>query len=192
MFDKEYYESNNYTNYLDRQDRYIRLAEEVLAYLRKMRLVHSPVLDFGCAVGFLLKGLEREVNTCYGVDISDWAIEQAKKRGHDVRKEVDFNRDHSIVFGLDVFEHMPEKELREFFDKIKTKAIVFRIPVCAKEGEDYVLECSRVDPTHVIRWTRKQWIEFFRSYGFLNVDLQLSTIYNSEGVYSGLALRHDN
>jgi len=54
-----------------------------------------------------------------------------------------------------------------------------------------VLECSRVDPTHVVRWTKAMWREFFRTFGLLNVELNLSTIYNSEGVYSGLALRHD-
>jgi SAM-dependent methyltransferase len=191
MFDKQYYESNNYTNYLDRQDRYIRLAKEVCEFLEKMDLLKGTVLDFGCAVGFLLKGLEKRVEECYGVDISEWALEQARARGHNVSTQVNWNLDHDVVFGLDVFEHMTEEDLDHFFQKIKTKSIVFRMPICANEGEDYVLECSRVDPTHIICWTKQQWIDYFRNHGFLNVDLNLSTIYNSEGVYSGLALRHD-
>lgn len=191
MFDKEYYESNNYTNYLDRQDRYIRLAEEVSDFLGKMNLLKEPVLDFGCAVGFLLKGLENRVDECYGVDISEWALEQARERGHDVSDQVNWDLDHGVVFGLDVFEHMTKPDLDDFFNRIKTKAVVFRIPVCANEDEDYVLECSRVDPTHIICWTKKQWSDYFRQYGFLSVELNLSTIYNSEGVYSGLALRHE-
>lgn len=191
MFDKKYYESNNYTNYLDRQDRYVRLAEEISDFLSKMNLLQEPVLDFGCAVGFLLKGLEERNIDCYGVDISEWALEQARKRGHDVSTQVNWDLDHGVVFGLDVFEHMTEDDLNHFFQKIKTKCIVFRMPICANEGEDYVLECSRVDPTHVICWTKQQWIDYFRNHGFLNIDLNLSTIYNSEGVYSGLALRHD-
>lgn len=191
MFDKEYYESNNYTNYLDRQDRYIRLAEEVGDFLGKMNLLQEPVLDFGCAVGFLLKGLESKVDDRYGVDISEWALEKARERGHDARKEVDWSKNHGVVFGLDVFEHMSFNDLKDFFEKIKTKVIVFRIPVCANPGEDYVLECSRADPTHNICWTRELWTEWFRSYGFLCIELNLSTIYNSEGVYSALAIRHD-
>ncbi len=95
------------------------------------------------------------------------------------------------MFGLDVFEHMNFEDLEAFFKNIKTRAIVFRIPVCANYGEDYVLECSRVDPTHVIRWTKSMWTEFFRTFGFISVELNLATIYNSEGVYSGLALRHE-
>lgn len=192
MFDKQYYESNNYTNYLDRQDRYIRLAKEVCEFLEKIDLLKGTVLDFGCAVGFLLKGLEKRVDECYGVDISEWALEQARMRGHDVSTQVNWNLDHGVVFGLDVFEHMTEEDLDRFFRKIKTKSIVFRIPICANEGEDYVLECSRVDPTHVIRWTKQQWIDYFRNNGFLNVDLNLSTIYNSDGVYSGLAFRQSD
>ena len=191
MFDKEYYESNNYTNYLDRQDRYIRLAEEVSDFLGKMNLLQEPVLDFGCAVGFLLKGLEGRNLDCYGVDISTWALAKARERGHDARGEVDWSTNHGVVFGLDVFEHMDYDALENVFKNIKTKAIVCRMPVCAKPGEDYVLECSRVDPTHVVRWTKAMWREFFRTFGFLNVELNLSTIYNSEGVYSGLALRHE-
>ena len=104
MFDQEYYESNNYTNYLYRQDRYIRLSEEVSDFLDKMNLLKEPVLDFGCAVGFLFKGLEKRVDECYGVDISEWALEQARKRGHDVSTQVNWNLDHGVVFGLDVFE----------------------------------------------------------------------------------------
>jgi hypothetical protein len=187
-FDKEYYESNNYTNYLARQDRYIRLAEEVVDYLKKMNLVQSPILDFGCAVGFLLEGLKKH-GDCYGVEISEWAIEEATKRGHDVRREI-MDVNHGLVFALDVFEHMPEGELTKFFYKLDANAIVFRMPICANSGEDYVLECSRVDPTHLIRWTKEEWKKFFNSHGYITTDLQLSTIYNSEGVYAGLALRN--
>lgn len=192
MFDKEYYESNNYTNYLARQDRYIRLAKEVCEFMGKMNLMNAPVLDFGCAVGFLLKGLEQHVEYCYGADISEWARKEATHRGLDVRKTPDWKLNHGVVFALDVFEHMKELELQDFFYNIHTDVIVFRMPICANPGEDYVLECSKVDPTHVIRWTKEEWREFFRSNGYTPIDLNLATIYNSDGVYAGFAVKDDS
>ena len=63
------------------------------------------------------------------------------------------------------------------------------MPVCANEGEDYVLNVSRVDPTHVIRWTKNQWRKLFENLGYFPLDLNLSTIYNSPGVYTGIAIR---
>ena len=189
IFDREYYESNNYTNYLARQDRYIRLAKEVCEFMGKMNLMNSPVLDFGCAVGFLLKGLEQHVDYCYGADISEWARNEANARGLDVREEPDWKLNHGVVFALDVFEHMKPYVLHDFFYNIRTDVIVFRMPICAKSGEDYVLECSKVDPTHVIRWTKKEWQEYFKSWGYTTIYLNLSTFYNSDGVYAGMAIK---
>ena len=190
-FNKEYYESNNYTNYLSRQDRYIRLAKEVCEFMEKMNLLNSPALDFGCAVGFLLKGLQNHVDYCYGADISEWAREQAQMRKLDVRSEPDWKLNHGVVFALDVFEHMTEYKLQDFFNKIRTDVIVFRMPICENSGEDYVLECSRADPTHIIRWTKSEWEKFFKSNGYVTIDLNLSTMYNSDGVYTGFALKHE-
>jgi 2-polyprenyl-3-methyl-5-hydroxy-6-metoxy-1,4-benzoquinol methylase len=190
MYDKEYYESNNYTNYLAREDRYLRLANEIIEYLSKMNLVKSPVLDFGCAVGFLLKAFEKHNLDCYGVDVSDWALTKAKESGLNVSKEVLWEKQHALVTALDVLEHMSEDDLRYFMANINTNAMVFRMPIVANEGEDYVLEVSRVDPTHNIRWTKQQWEQFFNQYGYVTVDLNLNTIYNSDGVYAGVAIKY--
>ena len=187
-FDKSYYESNNYTNYLGREDRYTKLADEVMTHLKTFDLVQSPILDFGCAVGFLMRGLAK-YGDVYGVDVSDWAIEQASAQGLKVQKTIDPKLDHGMVFALDVFEHIPEKDLERILLNIRTKLIVFRMPVCANEGEDYVLNVSRVDPTHVIRWTKNQWRKLFENLGYFPLDLNLSTIYNSPGVYTGIAIR---
>lgn len=187
-FDKSYYESNNYTNYLGREDRYIKLADEVISHLKTFDLVQSPILDFGCAVGFLMKGLEK-YGDVYGVDVSDWALERASAQGHKVQKAIDTKLDHGMVFALDVFEHISEEDLEQILLNLQTKLIVFRMPVCANEGEDYVLDVSRVDPTHIVCWTKDQWRRLFKDFGYLPLDLNLSTIYNSPGVYTGIAIR---
>ena len=123
-----------------------------------------------------------------GVDISEWAIDQCKQKGLDCSQKVDYNEHWGLTFCLDVLEHMSEEEVDEFLDQLISDAIVFRVPVCANEGEDYVLECSRKDPTHQIRWTAEQWIEKMEYNGYLVLSMNLPTIYSSDGVFAGLAI----
>lgn len=190
MFDKEYFNSVNYVGYLDRKDRYVKLAEDVNGLLKSLELANGPILDFGCAVGFLVSAMEEiGYEDVRGADISEWAVQQCKDKGLDVSTEVDFDTDYGVTFALDVFEHMDEHDLDDFMDQIVTDTIVFRIPVCAEEGEDYVLECSRADPTHNIRWTRDQWDMYFTNRDYFVLGLDLPTIYSSEGVFSGIALK---
>lgn len=194
-FTSEYYKSVNYVDYLDRGDRYDRIVNELLDLLQKINLIDLQdktkyILDFGCAVGHVLNALEkRNLRKAYGVDISEWALEYAWEKGLAVQKEVSWHEYHSLVFALDVFEHMPLDDLNAFFEQIKTDSVVFKVPVCKNSGEDYVLQVSRNDPTHVIRWTKNEWKSFFTEHGYFTLDLNLYTIYNSEGVYTGLAIR---
>jgi len=189
IFDQEYYQSVNYVDYLNRKDRYVQLADEVMSHLKVHNLDKGPILDFGCAVGFLLESLhDLGYKDSYGSDISDWAIQEAKKKDLIVWNQPCYGTTHGVVFSLDVFEHMSEKELDDFMQSIQTKIIVFRIPIRQEGDDDYFLECSRADPTHVICWTKNQWEEYFRKHEYITLDLNLHTIYNSTGVYAGVAL----
>lgn len=188
-FGEDYYKTVNYLDYLNRGGRYDQLADEIMDTLKTLGLSDGPILDFGCAVGHLLASLKKMgYNTAYGVDISEWALEQATLKGLEVLSEIPRGMTHGVTFSLDVFEHMDEQQLSSAMRELETRAIVFRVPVCANRGEDYVLECSRQDPTHQIRWTKNQWRDFFVEYGYVTLDLNLHTIYNSEGVFSGIAI----
>lgn len=189
-YDSDYFNSVNYTDYLYRGDRYVKLANEVMGLVDNLELPKDRVLDFGCAVGHLLGGLKEHVPYLYGTDISEWARDQATAKGLPVAATPYFDMEHDIVFSLDVFEHMPLEELQDFMENIDTKAIVFRVPVTAVSGGDYVLEVSRRDPTHNIRWTKEEWRKFFVYFGFDCLNLNLHTIYNSDGVYSGIAINY--
>lgn len=194
-FDKNYFTSINYVDYLERGYRYDKLINELLDLLQKLNLFDindksKYILDFGCAVGHVLTALERRnIPKVYGVDISDWALEYAYEHGLAVQKSVSWHIHHKLVLALDVFEHMLLDDLKNFFEQIKTDVIIFRIPICKNSGEDYVLQVSRNDPTHLIRWTKDEWKTFFKVHGYFPIDLNLYTMYNSEGVYTGLAIR---
>lgn len=189
LFGEDYYKTVNYVDFLQRKGRYVKLAEDIDGLLQKLNLNNGPVLDFGCAVGFVVEAMEdRGYEDVRGVDISEWAVQQCKEKGLDCSYEVDYDENWGLTFCLDVLEHMSEEEIDDFLDRLISSAIVFRVPICANEGEDYVLECSRKDPTHQIRWTAEQWIEKMEYNGYVVLSMNLPTIYSSEGVFAGLAI----
>ena len=189
MFDEDYFKSVNYVDYLNRSDRYDRLADEIMSHLKVHNLDRGPILDFGCAVGFLLESLTKlGYRDVYGSDISEWALERAKEKNLTVYEKPCYGTTHGIVFALDVLEHMCVPEMLDFLEEIRTKAIVFRIPIRREQDHDYFLECSRADPTHHICFSKNDWKKVFEEKGYLCLDLNLHTIYNSEGVYSGIAI----
>lgn len=192
MYTEEYYKSMNYSDYLAREGRYRLLVEDVLDLMNKLCVApdtSKPILDFGCAVGFTLEALLKEGYDCEGVDVSDWALEQAEAKGLCVSKELNCDKKYSSVFALDVLEHLHFSEVHDLLDCLKTDTMIVRIPVCAREGEDYVYEESRQDPTHIIRWTTDKWESLFRSYNYKVIPINLPSIWNSEGVLSAILIK---
>jgi hypothetical protein len=189
VFDENYFKSVNYVDYLSRSERYDKLADEIMTHLKVHDLDRGPILDFGCAVGMLVESLNKKgYKDVYGSDISEWALDQAKSRGLNVTNEPCYGTHHGVVFALDVLEHMSVKELDDFLSSIRTKTLVFRIPIRREQDDDYYLECSRADPTHIICLSKREWKTYLEEKGYFCLDLNLHTIYNSTGVYSGIAL----
>jgi len=193
MFDEHYYKNDNYVAYLDRSEKYKRTARELEKTLDMLNLNKEPYLDFGCAVGHLVNGFMDMFIDIEGYDISDWAVEYGKHKWH-LPLTSDFSQltkeRYGVTFFLDVLEHLEESTLETLFaEKIKTDALVFRMPVPATTGGDYVLGCSRNDPTHNIRWTKDEWKAFFNKHGYSVLSLSLNTIYDTDGVYCGLGIK---
>lgn len=80
-FNEEYFRTLNYVDYLNRRDRYIHTGREIADLLIKLKLLwteDSYILDYGCAVGFLMEGLiSAGCSMVTGYDISEWALQQA-------------------------------------------------------------------------------------------------------------------
>lgn len=190
IYDEEYYKTLNYSNYSSRQDRYLKLAEETVYLLKQLKLIkNKPVLDFGCATGFLTKGLLDEKLDAYGYDISEWAISQAINLvGSRASTEL-VSRDYGTVYFLDVLEHIHVQELDRIFSTLSFDSFVFRIPVSATLGGKYILDISEKDRTHIVRWTKDKWKEFFMGHGYKVLHINLSTIYDSAGVFCGIGIK---
>ena len=186
MYDKQYYNTKNYKNYFERKDRYFKMAEELYQSFNKIGLLdkNTKILDYGCAVGFLIKGFENiGFNNVYGYDISEWAIEQAKKINCKILKKIDSHYNMGIF--LDVLEHMKDEEIFNVFNNTSFDYMIVRIP-CSHESnpDNFYLYISKIDETHINCKTPKKWIDFFSKLGYNRYfKLNMSTIYNSDGCF---------
>lgn len=189
MYNKEYYQTKNYKDYLSKKDRYMKLSNELNDFFDKIKILpkkNSKLLDYGCAVGFFLDGLKDcGYNNLHCFDISEWALSQVNKEYKiiDISKEQNFD----AIFCLDVLEHMTDFQIKQVFSNIHSNILVARIP-CSLEGEnDFYLEVSRLDETHINCKSKKQWISFISELGYSNfIKLNLNNIYDSDGVFCAI------
>lgn len=203
-FVKNYFVKDKYTisdsNYIDyRTKKFSVLADNIIEVFGCGD--GDSILDFGCATGALLKEFKnRGYTNIKGTDISNWAIEYGKDN-FGLGKELEFyNRnllcepfDYMIM--LDVLEHLPDYELETVLGlavKGLRKKLIVRIPVSSEEGEDYFLDVSKNDRTHIQIHDVNWWTNKIKSFGlrFLGyVDEE--AIYDDEGVFCGVFLKGD-
>lgn len=192
VYNADYYKSSNYADYLERADRYKKTAKELAGLLHSLNLIQkdSLIVDHGCAIGFLLEGFkELGYANVLGLEISEWARAEAKKRGNVVWDSSNYDwvswvgQRIDLMVSLDVFEHMTDQEVYNLLFFAKPKALLVRIPTSTDGGKSFHLEVSRADPTHINCKTKEQWIELFKSFGYQTfLRLNLFTVYDTPGV----------
>ena len=115
-FDRSYFHGRD-SNYLFGYD---CLAARIF-WSRRVRLVRqlaqtgSRLVDVGCAFGFFLKHLDGCYET-YGVDISEYAIERARRilkfqdriRCADVERGIPFPGSFDVITAFDIVEHLQD------------------------------------------------------------------------------------
>ncbi len=192
-YPKEYYESLNYTDYMERGPKYKKTAHEIIDLLKKLKLIEKDkkILDFGCAVGFLIEGFkDAGYKKVEGYEVSKWARGEARRKKCLVHGNLNNLLNPDIMIALDVLEHLNDEELEEVFTKISPRVLLVRIPVCEKGEESFYLSVSRKDPTHINCKTRENWIEFFKVFQFKTfLKLDLFSIYDAPGVCCLLILK---
>ena len=182
-FEEQYFKNLNYSNYLDRYGRYLKMAEELDFYLTKFGVLSKSmkILDYGCSVGFLIKAFKKlGYKRIFGFDISNWALKIAKKNKCKILK--DFKGSYDLGIFLDVLEHMNDKEIKKVFKKAKFKRLLVRIPCADKNSDRFYLKVSRIDKTHINCKNKNSWISLFKSFGYKSfLKLNLNSIYDSKG-----------
>ena len=174
---------------MEREERYIKTAKELERLLDQLNLIHrkNTILDYGCAVGFLMQGfIDIGYTNVLGYDISQWATEVAMQSGKTILKDLE-NVAPNILIALDVFEHMTDEEIHIILKKLKSNVLVARIPCSTDGGHTFHLSVSQNDLTHINCKDKIDWIMFFKQYYTGILRLNLNTIYDSPGVTCLLA-----
>ncbi len=141
FYDKDYYygcRSSNYVSY-DAYDN-DRFWRPVVAVLKKHG-AQGRILDIGCAFGFFLKRAAPLFQEVYGVDVSSFAIEQAKRHLLSARFEVvDLDTAElpfadgffDVITAFETLEHTASipVSLRKISSKLKKGGyFIFSVPV---------------------------------------------------------------
>lgn len=188
QYNEAYYKSNNYVSYLQRGPRYYKLAEELTGLLRSIKLdqLDQPVLDYGCAIGFLVAAMyDQGWHNISGYDISDWAVSYGNKNlgVHLTTTTHVLRLNYYMITMLDVLEHMEFEKITELFCHLQAEYLVLRIPVTHSVGGKFILNVSENDKSHITRMPKDEWIKLFKALGYdLLIYLNLYSIYDSEGV----------
>lgn len=193
MFEESYYKTGNYVNYLDKKQKYVLLAEDVFLFLNSICMgdKNKRILDFGCAVGHFMDGLEKiGYNNIWGYDISRWATSEASKRHKIISQNELYEEKFDICFAFDVLEHMTDEQVKYFLQNIKCEILFLRIPVSNNGGKSFVLDVSNNDATHINCKEKKDWEKILKENDFQKlIKLNLNSIYDSDGVLSGFCFK---
>ena len=182
-FNKNYYEDgiskgiSCYENYRWIPELTYPMAHKFYNFLKLGK--KSNVLEYGCAHGFLVKCLnDYGVNT-YGVDISEFAIKNSLA---DISDKVTIIKNNNLINAIkkfkfnkkifdwiiskDVFEHIPQKELKKILNQMNkiTKNLFVIVPLGDKSK--YRIQQYHLDKTHIIIKNEEWWINLFKKNGF--------------------------
>jgi SAM-dependent methyltransferase len=187
FYDEDYYQhgietaKSNYQNYRWLPEMTMSLAMTMIDCLDIKR--HHRVLDFGCALGFLVKAFRLLHREAWGIDASVYAINNADPaviaycrhpaQLHGLPNKFDF------CIAKDVFEHMVIDEaeglLANFFlSSVRTMFVV--VPL-GKNGR-YVAPANNLDKSHRICEDLHWWNKLFVKTGWA---IQEET-YKIEGI----------
>lgn len=171
IYNQSYYENYdigigkvNYKDSPNTKDFLKRVAQQIA------KLGVRTVLDVGCAMGHLVAGLRDLGIEAYGIDVSEYAIDQVREdikqycNTQTVLEDLpnEFPNEFDLAITIEVFEHIQEKEARDAVANL-----------C--KWSDTVIFCSTPDdfedPTHLNVRQREYWVLLFAENGFYD-DLE--------------------
>jgi SAM-dependent methyltransferase len=164
LFEQEYFEryysDYNRQNPPKKMEFYRMLAEHAADGIK-----HPRILELGCAFGKFLSSLNPEWHR-YGLDISEFAIDQARQSVPDAKLSVSnithipFKESFDIIVAFDVLEHVPNLEQVVLSVKSKLTPIgyfIFVVPVYDGPTSPLIRFLDR-DITHLHKESRDFWL----------------------------------
>ena len=147
-----------------------RSIPEALAIIEHLPKFHT-VLDYGAAKGFLVHALRLMGKESYGVDISQYAIDNCHPKAKNYISSID--EEHSyydcisdLIIAKNVLEPHTEQELNIALEHFYTHCDYLLIVIPLADNNLYRIPVYEDDITHIIREDEEWWLNKIRSAGF--------------------------
>jgi len=147
----------------------------ITRFVRKLIPRGHKILDLGCGTGRFISLLKDDYET-YGMDISEWAVSEARKRNcsttflnHSLEQSDMFSFQFNGIVAINVIEHFanPEAMLEKLHSNIKPGGYLFiHMPVASNRMSKYLLNRFYHDETHVFIPSIKQLNALLDKIGF--------------------------
>lgn len=144
----------------------------VASMVSALGIKHSDViLDFGCARGYTVKALREMEYRAFGVDVSDWALDNADQQAKPFCGKPDVMLSPSAtyhwVIAKDVLEHV--EDVQRTIDTLLACAevgVFAVVPLSLYDGDAYVVADYELDVTHIHRFCLSTWAALFMRPGW--------------------------
>lgn len=130
------------------------------------KYLQGKVLEFGCGLG---QNIFLHKKESLGIDISDFALSECKKRGISVEKDIKKIKKESFenILCVHVLEHLknPYEIIEEFYKILKVKGkLVLVLPYCKKNKpiKDFESDIAK----HFYNWNFNSINELLNDVGF--------------------------
>ena len=167
----EYYFAHGCGRPYKRDDEWLAFFDSIAEQIVK-RIQPKTVLDAGCAMGFLVEGLRKRGVEAYGIDVSEFAIQNVHE---DINKYCwvgsitePFPQEYDLIVAIEVFEHL---------SRIDTQKAIKNICVYT---EDILFSSTPFDfkeATHLNVQPPEYWADLFAQQDlFRDVDFDATFI----------------
>ncbi|MBI3998879.1 MAG: class I SAM-dependent methyltransferase, partial [Armatimonadetes bacterium] len=148
---------------------------KLASYLREVRAAKPAgwLLDVGCAFGRFLD-VARAHYECEGLDVSRYALERARRLlpevplYHTAIQDFGTDKRYEVVTCFDVLEHIPELDLAlgRLRDLLAPGGVLAAVIPVYDSPMGWAVGLVDRDPTHLHRWSRRDWVKRLEAAGF--------------------------
>lgn len=180
LYDREYFENgissgvSCYVNYQWMPELTLLMCKSIIDFCKINN--RDTILDYGCAKGFLVKAMMQLGYDCYGVDISEYAVQKCDPSVRD-RIEILTEgklKNYDFIVCKDVLEHISYNSLSTILCRLRRSCKKLFVVVPLGENGKYVIEEYEKDITHVIREDLAWWLKALSDAGFQDIKSSYS------------------
>ena len=146
----------------------IPMAQAIVTHCRMPK--GTKVLDFGCARGYLVKALHEIGYNGFGIDVSQWAIDNCDPEASglvSLHSRTDPYPSAEWIIAKDVLEHVPSvRFVINDLMMMAEKGLFVVVPLSRFDNGRYVIEEYEKDVTHIHRLTLATWVGMFLQPGW--------------------------